>query len=189
MKNARTRKSMIGAVIAVAAISALAGCTAADTNDAGPTEEPTAEEYTPTVTDEGAEIIAGIADCAQIAGEFGALAEGLELTNEALDSTAVFCDWFAADDETHSFSVEVLGMESDVVPAVEAVEASGGTVVEIAKVTEAGGIAYSIAGADGSAYSLTAAVPEYSISATLIGSEISDEQIQQITAGVESLLG
>lgn len=180
---------MIGAVIAVAAISALAGCTAADTDDAAPTEEPTVEEYTPTVTDEGAEIIAGITDCAQVAGQFGTLTEGLELDLEALDESAVFCDWLAVDDENRAFTIQVDGAQADAVPTVDQVAASSGTVVEIAKVTEAGGIAYSIAGADGSAYSLTAVVPEYSISATLIGSEIGDDQIQQITAGVESLLG
>lgn len=187
MKNARMRRSALGALIAVVAISALAGCTAAP-DDAEPTEEPTSSEYTPNVTDEGAALIAGITDCAQLGGEFGTLTEGLELSLESLDETGVFCDWVAADDENHVVSIEVLGAEADTVPTADAIAASGGTVVENAKVAEAGGIVYSIAGAEGSAYSLTAVVPEYSVSVTAVGGEIGDEQIQQITAGIEALL-
>jgi len=189
MKNARTLRTTVGAVIAVVAITALAGCTSSGDGDADSTPEPTASEYTPSVTDEGSELIAGIADCAQVAGGFGTLTEGLELTLESLDETGVFCDWAAADDENHVVSVEVLGTEADAVPTADAVAASGGTVVENAKVDEAGGIVYSIAGADNAAYSLTAVLPSYSVSVTAVGGELGEEQIAQITAGLEAIIG
>ena len=189
MKNARMHRSTIGAIIAVVAISALAGCTAAETEDAVPTEEPTVVEYTPTPTDVGAALVASVGDCEQIAGHFGTLTEGLENTLESLDETTVFCDWAVGEEAGHIVSIEILGTEVEEVPTADAVAATGGTIVEIPKIAEAGGIAYAIAGADGSAYSLTAVAPEYAISVTSVGAPLGDEQVQQIAAGVETLLG
>lgn len=190
MKNPTTLRATMVALMAVAAVTTLAACTGPDNADeAKSTPKPTATEYTPAVTDKGAELVAKLGDCAQVAGHFGTLTEGLELSLESLGDDALFCDWVAADDENHVFSVEVLGAEPDAVPSPEAVAASGGTVVESAAVADAGGIAYAIAGADGTAYSLTAVLPEYSMSVSAVGGQIGEEQIGQIQAGVEQLLG
>ncbi|MBP2412726.1 hypothetical protein JOF48_001525 [Arthrobacter stackebrandtii] len=177
-----------GATAAAVMSLALAGCTVGGppptaTQDAAPS----AVEYVPDASAAGAAVLESITDCKAVGEHFGALLDGMEPTMESVSDASVFCDWAAADDEETVFSVEVWPATSPV-PAAEAVAASGGTVLEDPRISDAGGIVYAIAPSS-EALALTVLLPEYSISATALNLVSEAEQKQQMSVGLFEMTG
>jgi len=181
-------RAALAVLVAIAAAGTLGGCSAGAVDGTESSTPPTASEYEPSVTEQGAALVSRINDCAGFAAQLGTLTAGLELTVESVDEAGIFCDWVSPEDPDRIISVEVLGTAAQAVPSTAEVTASGATIVENATVRDAGGIAYSLTAADETAYSLTAVVPEYSVSISALGAEIPEEQTQQILDGIEVLL-
>lgn len=191
-RRAQIVRGVIGTVAAAVLVGALAGCTATAEGGGAPDTEAPAEAtetpYVPEVTDGGAAIISGVADCAQIGGYLGSIIDGLEISLEAVDPASVFCDWGGQTEETPIVSVEITGDGSVPVPTADVVTASGGQVIDSAAATAKGGIVYSLPGTDGQAFALMAVLPDVSVSATAVGMEIGDDQVRQLAGAVEEIL-
>lgn len=180
----RIKNALIpAALVAAGAAAALSGCTGG--TDAVPA--PSATAVVPAATDEGAIAISDAGDCSAVGEMFAGLTAGLELQLDAPSSASVFCDWGDAAGGERSFSIELLA-SADPVPSPDEVTAAGGTVVDAAPVSDAGGIAYVIAPGP-TAFALTVVLPTHSASATLLGSEVGQEQLGALTDGMDRLLG
>lgn len=178
---------MVPAVLVAAGVTAsLIGCTA-EAPVVPPSPAPDATEFTPEVTDEGANALASIPGCAEVGEMFSSVIDGLEMTLDSAGDASVFCDWSDPDDENRAFSVEVLA-SSDPVPSADVLAASGANVVDAAPVADAGGIAYIIA-TDSSAYSLSVVLPTHSASVTVLNLGSEPERLTILTTGLSTLLG
>ena len=146
-KAVRFTKLMIGAA-AVGAL-ALAGCSSdknKDTAESGDVQSGAVIEE--VVTEEGLGLVEAYSSCEDIAGlvneSVPGVLDGLELiVSSGGAEEATVCDW--QNDDGGVLTAEVSPFEQTV-PTADGVAEAGGTVVEAAKVTDAGGLVCSLPG-------------------------------------------
>ena len=183
MKNSPKRRlhAMAAALAITVAGVGIAGCASSPPVDVG-------REFTPPVTEEGAQLLSAFADCTAVADMLGPALDGFAIEVDSIDETGGFCDWRAEADPGQSIGVQIGPQPTDAMPAVAAIEQAGGEIIADDALTKEGGVLYQLPADEQGVFSTAGILPEMSVWITASGDTVNPEAADRLSAAAVEIL-